>query len=144
MQKLFVVIALALVMFTAPAAGQNQGNFQGIVFPSAARTAAQYNSAAIQNIGWRGVHVIINVTAYTSGNYTPKIQAQDIASGVWYDILVGTAISSTGTTVIKAYPGTAAIANGAAIDFLPKIWRVQMNGLSTPSMTFSVGYNADM
>lgn len=115
-----------------------QTNAQYSLIASAAQTAAQVNSADQSNLYYRGAHIVITVSAYTSGNYTAKIQAKDATTGLYYDVLVGAAISSTGTTVLKIYPGIAVLANGSASDILPVTWRVQLNGLSTPIMTLSV------
>lgn len=107
--------------------------------PSATQTAATVNSGQQSNSNYRGGHFIVNVTTATSGNYTPHIQGQDPSSGAWYDVLVGAAISTTGTTVLKVYPGIGVSANGSASDILPAVWRVQLIGASTPNMALSVG-----
>lgn len=140
--RLFLVALLftALALFNANQAQAQSGNRYGLALASAARTAAQVNSPDITNSAYTGVHVLVNISAYTSGNYTPKIQGKDPTSGTYYDILVGPALSATGITVLKVYPGIAPLANGSAADFIPYTWRVQLNGLSTPSMTFSVSY----
>lgn len=132
------IALLVLLACAAPVAAQLQ-NLATQILPSAARTAATVDSADQTNSGWRGIHLIINVTAFTSGTYTPHVQAKDPVSGTYYDILIGTAISATGLTVLKIYPGMATISNGASADFLPRIWRVHFVGASSPSMTFSVG-----
>lgn len=116
-------------------------NLSGTVIASAAQTSAQVNSTDQTNSSFMCGHIIVTVSAYTSGNYTPKLQAKDAASGNYYDILVGLPMSGTGTQVLKVCPSVGQIVNGATADFLPRIWRVQLNGLSTPSMTFSVGLN---
>lgn len=113
-------------------------NAQYSVIASGAQTAAQVNSADQTNTYYRGVHVIITVSAYTAGNYTVTLQGKDTTTGGYYTILVGTAISSTGTTVLKVYPGIGVLANGSASDMLPQTWRVQLNGAAGQSMTLSV------
>lgn len=106
--------------------------------PSATYTVTTVNSGDQVNSSYRGLHIIVSVATATSGTYTPHIQGKDPVSGVYYDILVGSAISATGTTVLKVYPGIAVLANGAASDILPQTWRVQLIGASTPSMVLSV------
>lgn len=106
--------------------------------PQATQTATTVNSPVQMNYNYRGGHFIINVVTATSGTYTPHIQAQDDSSGIWYDILVGSAISASGITILKVYPGIGAIANGTANDILPKTWRIQLVGASTPNMVISV------
>ncbi len=130
-----------LAMGVSLAAWGQQPNIAGTVLPSRAYTDTTVNSQTMANTGWKGGHFAINVSAYTSGNYTPHIQGQDPVSGTWYDLLVGSAISSAGITILKIYPGIAALSNGAANDIVPISWRVQLAGASTPSMTLSVGYN---
>lgn len=106
--------------------------------PQATQTAATVNSLPQTNNSYRGGHFIINVITVTSGTYTPHVQGYDPASGLWYDILVGSAISASGTTVLKVYPGIGVVANGSASDILPLTWRIQLIGASTPSMIMSV------
>lgn len=133
------IIAITLILFASVAGAQQLGNLTGTVLTSSARTATQTLSPDITNPQWRGGHFIIDVSAYTSGTLTPTIQGKDSASGQYYDILVGSAISATGVTVLKVYPGIAASANAAASDVLPRVWRFKMTGTATPVVTYSVG-----
>ena len=135
MRRLFVFIFTMLVCVGVSAQVTNS---QYIVLASAAQTAAQVNSADQINTYYHGAQVVINVSAYTGGSYTPKLQGKDAGTGLYYDILVGTAISATGQTVLKLYPGIAVLANGSASDLLPQTWRVQLNGAAAPNMTLSV------
>lgn len=112
--------------------------------PLATYTATTVNSPDQVNNNYRGGHFIINVVTATSGTYTPRIQALDPVSGNWYDILVGSAISTAGTTVLKVYPGIGVVANGSASDVLPPTWRVQLTGASTPNMILSVTTNLEL
>lgn len=106
--------------------------------PLANQTATTVNSPVQQNFNFRGGHFIINCSSFVSGTYTPHIQGMDPISGIWYDILVGSAISSVGITILKIYPGIGSTANASSSDILPQIWRVQLVGASTPSMVISV------
>lgn len=137
MRKALRIIAIA-VLLIAPAVFAQQA-IQGTLLASTPRTATA-SSADINNLGNRGTHIIINVSAYTSGTWTPRIQGKNPITGVYYDILVGSGITGTGVTVLKVYPGMTAAANLAASDALPKTWRLQMTGTLTPVATFSVGY----
>lgn len=137
MKKLWVFL-LALCLSGFAAAQTANVNTTSLLQPSATLTATTLNLPDQTNPSWRGVHVIINVTTATAGSYTPHIQGKDPVSGVYYDILVGTAITATGTTVLKVYPGIAASANASASDILPQTWRVQLVG-STPNLALSVG-----
>jgi len=135
-----LVFGAALALGSIGEARAQAGNLSAIILPSASRTAVQVNSADIQNRTWSGAQIIVNVTAFVAGNYVPKVQGKDQASGQYYDLLIGQSITGTGTTILKIFPGIAPLANAAASDFLPRVWRVQLNG-STPSMTLSVSGN---
>lgn len=111
------------------------------ILASAARTAT-VNSDTQTNDKFRGGHVIIDVTAATdTPSVTPKIQGLDPLSGKWYDLLEGAAITGTGTTVLKVYPGITAAANVAVSDLLPAKWRVTMTHGDADSITYSVAFN---
>jgi hypothetical protein len=143
--KKFLTLAVlwAAALCVSPAHAQmDAANTTAQLFPAAAQTQTSLVSNDQQNASWRGVHVVVVVSSYTSGTYTPHIQGED-PYGNYYDILVGPAISATGTTVLKVYPGIATLANGAASDLLPTVWRVTLVGASTPSMTISVGANLE-
>lgn len=107
------------------------------VLASAARTTTQ-TVADRTNNGYLGVHVTVDVTSAGTGSITPKLQGKD-ANGIYYDVLVGAAITSTGTTVLKVYPGASPVANGVANDYLPAVWRVVVTANNANTMTYSVG-----
>jgi hypothetical protein len=136
-KKLLAILALCCAAL--PCFAQQNVNDNGSVLPSASYTATTVNSTTLINSYSAGGHIIINVSAWNAGSYTPHIQGYDQVSGQFYDILVGNAISSTGVTVLKVYPGVGIVANGAAADIIPQYWRVQLIG-STPNMTLSIGY----
>lgn len=114
---------------------------------SAARTAT-HNTDPQTNLLHRGLHLIVNVTAFSA---TPSlvvtIQGQGPASGTWYNLLVGTAITDVtiGTPpaayVYKVYPGIATVSGGAASDVLPHAWRVLFTHGDADSITYSAGVN---
>lgn len=108
---------------------------------SAARTATVTGDPQTSLLH-RGLHLIIDVTAVT---LTPSvvftIQAQDPASGQWYTVLASAAITATGTTVLKVYPGITAAANLAASDVLPHVWRLLATHADADSITYSCGVN---
>lgn len=131
----YIFIAL---FFISSVCNAQMVNGSAILLSATAETGTTINLPSQFNSNYRGTQVVINVSAYTSGNYTPHIQGLDIVSGNWYDILVGQSISSTGETIIKVYPGIGALLNAATPDILPQQWRVQLIGASTPSMTISV------
>ena len=119
---------------------RKRGNHSGTLLASAARTASVASAAQV-NYNARGVHVIINVSAYpAAASVVPTIQGYDPLSASYYDILTGAAIVATGYTVLKVYPGIGAIVNGAASDILPRNWRINMAHADADSITYSVGF----
>lgn len=109
------------------------------LFASAARTAT-VNGDDQYNLGYRGLHLVIDVTAAAA---TPSVvftvQGKDRTSGQYYTLLASAAITGTGTTVLRVYPGLTASANVAANDVLPECWRVIATHADADSITYSVG-----
>lgn len=109
------------------------------VFASAARTET-VNGSDNTNTSARGLHLVIDCTAVTA---TPSvvftIQGKDAVSGKYYTILASAAITGTGTTVLRVFPGGTAAANLVANDLLPRTWRVIATHADTDSITYSVG-----
>lgn len=116
-----------------------RGNQDLTVFASAARTATPTPFDGT-NLNGRGLHLVIDCTAVTA---TPSvvftIQGADVLSGKFYTILVSAAITGTGTTVLRVYPGLTASANVTASDILPRTWRVIATHGDADSITYSVG-----
>lgn len=109
------------------------------VFASTARTAT-HNSADLTNYNGRGLHLVIDVTASSATpSVTFTIQGKDELSGKYYTLLVSAAITGTGTTVLRVYPGLTAAANLVATDVLPRTWRVLATHADADSITYSVG-----
>lgn len=117
-------------------------NSERVLLGSAARTATP-TDVTQDNPRHRGVHVVVDVTdaGAATPSITPKIQGLDAASGNWYDILVGAAITAIGTTVLKVYPGITASANASASDVLPARWRTRVEHADADTITYSVGAN---
>lgn len=110
---------------------------QTTLLPSAARTATVTGADQV-NLGHRGVHIVINTTAYTAAaSVTVKIQGKS-ASGIYYDILAAAAISATGTLTLLVYPGATASANVSISDALPAVWRIVSTAADSKSVTYSV------
>ena len=110
------------------------------LFSSTARTAT-HNSGDLENPDHRGLHLVIDVTAASD---TPSvvftIQGKDEVSGKYYTVLASAAITGTGTTVLRVYPGCIASANVIANDVLPPVWRVLATHGDADSITYTVGY----
>ena len=104
---------------------------------SAARTATVATGDQGNN-DYRGVHVIINVTAIASSpSVVATIQGKDELSGAYYTILASAAIEATGTTVLRVFPGATNASNLVANDVLPSTWRVNFVHADTDSITYS-------
>lgn len=105
---------------------------------SAARTAT-VNTDVVANRGHRGLHLIIDATAASD---TPSvvftIQGYSPTGDDYYTILASAAITGTGTTVLRVYPGLTAAANTIANDVLPHLWRVNAVHADGDSITYSV------
>ena len=138
--RLFLASLLFIIyaVWSLPSYSQ-AGNLMGVLLPSAARTATQTTSADITNLQWRGGHFIITFSSLTSGTFTPVVEGKDSVTGNYYTILTGTAITASGTTILKVYPGIAPIAGGASSDLLPKTFRFKMTATGSPNATYSVG-----
>jgi hypothetical protein len=111
---------------------------QQIVLTSAARTAS-VNSAVFPNLGWRGLHLIIDCTASAD---TPSVvftvQGYSPLGDDYYTILASAAVTGAATTVLRVYPGCIAAANTVANDCLPHLWRVAAVHADGDSITYSV------
>jgi hypothetical protein len=111
------------------------------VLASAARTAT-VNSDDLANAGYRGVVVVIDVTAISltpSVVFTIKGKSQ-LGDDYW-TILASAAVTATGQTVLRVYPGLTAAANLTASDVLPRQWRVEAVHGDADSITYSVSAN---
>ena len=116
----------------------NGNNFNAIALESAARIATN-NSDDLTNSQHRGCHVIIDVTDITATpSVVPTIQGKDSLSGKYYTLLVGAAITATGTTILKVYPGLTADANLVTNDIVPSKFRILMTHGDADSITYSV------
>ena len=114
-------------------------NLENTLIPSGTY-AANTASADTTNFNARGAHFIINVTDIHAGtpSVVPHIQGKDPISGNYYDLLVGAAITATGTTILKIYPGIGQVVNAAASDILPRVFRIQFIHADVQPIDYSV------
>lgn len=137
--SLIALIKRALTHLTLIVANSRNGIASALTV--VAQTATQ-TGGAMTNLSAQGAHFIIDVTANSGAiSITPKIQAQDVASTKWYDLLVGKAITTLGTSVIKVHPGLPGTANISADDGLPITWRAVVTHNNGNSVTYTVGAN---
>lgn len=106
-----------------------------------AQPAATVNGSDLENLGSRGAHVVIDITAIsgTSPTATFTVEGLDPISGKYYTILASTALNATGTTVLRIFPGLTASANVTVNDLIPPAFRVKCVVAGTnPSVTGTV------
>ena len=116
-------------------------NVAGTALASAARTAT-VSSLDILNDLAGGVHVVLDVTAVVdTPSVVLKIEAKDPASGEYYTLLAGAAVTTVSTNIYKVYPGLTASVNAIVSDVVPKTFRVTLTHADTDSITYSVGYS---
>jgi hypothetical protein len=121
------------------------GNLAVTCYASAARTATPTAMADQTNLGHRGLHVVIDVTAVTADpSVVFTIQGKDSLSGKYYTLLASAALVTTGTVVLKVYPGITVAANLSVSDVLPRTWRVIAVHGDTDSITYSVGASLEV
>lgn len=91
--------------------------------------------------GHTGGIFVIDVTATAA---TPSvvftIRGQEPLSNNVWDILASSAITSTGTTILRVHPSLAASANAIAKDILPQSVVINANHADTDSITYSIRY----
>jgi len=108
------------------------------VLASAARTATT-NSSDLTNFNGRGVQVIIDVTAVTgSASVTVALQTKETIGSKYVTVLTSAAITGTGQTRLRCYPGITAVANESVSDLIGRIWRVVVTHGTADSITYSV------
>lgn len=113
---------------------------QDILLPLAARTASNFSADQSKTVEQKA-HFIINVTVVPgTATITPIIEAKDY-SGIYYIILQGAAISTTGVTILKVGPGVGALVSGATNDYLPDIYRIRFVHSAGSSFTYGVTIN---
>lgn len=115
----------------------------GVIFSSAARAVATYNSPEYVNPGAEGLRIFVNATISGGGTLDLKVQNFDPASQTWMDVpgASATQITATGTAVITLFPGNTgdleADDNNIATP-LGMRWRISVT-IGTATTTFSVG-----
>lgn len=99
------------------------------------------NSGDLDATRHKGILLYVHVSAITgtSPTLTVTIQGKSPVSGQYHTILASAAISATGLTVLKVYPGLTAAANTVANDCLPCTYRVSTTiGGTTPAVTAQI------
>lgn len=113
-----------------------------IAFESKVRTVDA--TFEIDNNPHNGADFILDTTAFENGTNTVTlhIDGYDPASGKWYTILDGAAVSTATTNLYRVFPGSAVTSNVSANACLPRKFRVQLiKNAQVLEQTASLGIN---
>lgn len=111
------------------------GKSSRVLYASAARTATP--TAVTQRMDrYRGCLVLVDVTAVTA---TPSVVVTVegvLSDGSLYTILTSAAITATGRTALKIYPGVTVAANVAVSEPLPQSIKITFTHGDADSITY--------
>ncbi len=106
-----------------------------VIYASAARTATP--TAVTKRVDRaKGVMVLIDVTAVTA---TPSVVVTIdgvLSDGSVYTILTSAAITATGRTALRIYPGITAASNVAVSDVVPQTIKITATHGDADSITY--------
>lgn len=109
------------------------------ILASAARTTTQ-TGADTENIHCSGIILVLDMTNVAAGpSVTLSIDGKDPASGKYFNLLTGAAVTTASTNVYWLFPGAVVTANVSANMVLPKIWRTVVTANNANSGTYSLG-----
>jgi hypothetical protein len=112
---------------------------ESVVINQVAATTTYTSPKDLVNKGCAGVVVTLVTTAIGTGNITLSIQGKDRASGTYYTLLSGAAVSTNTTNRYTVRPGIPVVANVSAADALPELWRIQVVANNSNPATYTVG-----
>lgn len=119
---------------------RERNNEEATLLASAARTTTQ-TSADLTNFSGQGVLIVVlDMTTVGTASVTVSIDGKDSASGKYYNLLTGAAITTISTNRYRVGPSVTAVANSIAQDYLPRIFRIVVTANNANSGTYSVGY----
>jgi len=113
----------------------NDGSVE--VLASASRTTTQ-NVDLVNHCG-QGIHVVLDTTVIGTGSVTVSIKGYDPASGKYYTLLAGAAVTTNTTKVYSVFPGATAATNVTANDFVPRNFRITVTANNANAAVYSVG-----
>lgn len=101
-------------------------NLKNVLVHTLANVTANGQSADVVTGGQKYAEIFIDVTSLTGStpSVTFHVQAQDPQSGTYVTVLSTVAISAPGLKRLRIGPDIAAVANEAAADVMPFIFRV--------------------
>lgn len=128
-----------------------------VLLASAARTGDVSSDDQVNPDGC-AVHVTLDVTAAEAppapppaeGDPPPEptpisyslvltIEGRDPASGNYYTLFTGAAVTDTGTATYRLGPSLAVVTGESSSDYLPQTWRVSIAQEDDNIITYSVG-----
>lgn len=113
---------------------------QGTALASAARTTTQ-TLADLPTYGAQYLNVVLDMTTAGTGSVTLTINGKDPASGKYYLILAGAAVTTNTTNRYKVGPNVTASANAIAQDYLPATIQLVVTANNANTATYSLGYS---
>lgn len=149
MNRLLAVVVLALLAFSTPSFSQPSGAVQTIApltrdLPVLSTLTAQ-GAATVNSADQSGFNVsrITCVFRVASQSGTPStvltIQGKDTASGQYYTLLTGAAVTAVSVNPYFVGPGVQTTANVSAGLPIPRFWRTSaVVGGTTPSITGTI------
>jgi hypothetical protein len=125
---------------TATPSSTNTPN--GVLFRSATRVVAAYNSDEVFNPNCKGVRLFLVNDGAGGGTVALQLQVRDPNTDAWVN-LTGAALAATGATagtILTVYPGLTGIADAAGNinQHLGPAWRLVAT-VAVATVTFSVG-----
>lgn len=119
-------------------ADKHRNNVDVTALASASRTTTQTINVTTYNI--KGITVILDMTLVGTASVTVTIDGQDPASGKFYNLLTGLAITNNSTNVYRIQPGLTAVANKDVNCQLPRTIRIVVTANNANPGTYSLGY----
>jgi hypothetical protein len=117
-----------------------RNNEEVTLLASGARSTTQTSADITNYQGISALIVVLDMTTVGTASVTVSIEGKDSASGKYYTILTGSAITTNSTNRYRVGPTLAAAANSVAQDYLPRIFRIVVTANNGNSGTYSVGY----
>lgn len=136
-------LATGVLSFNGVNYDRTRNNTDITLLTSLGRTITS-TSADIINYNACGLNVILNVTVNgAGGSITLTVDGKDAASGAYYNLITGAAITAaaTGTFVYRIQPGLTAVANTTVNDRCPRTFRIVVTANNANSVTYSLGYS---
>lgn len=106
---------------------------------SASRTTTQ-TSADLSNLSGNKLVVVLDMTTVGTGSVTVTINGKDPASGKYYLLLSGAAITTNSTNRYVVGAAAATTANVSVNDLVPSTFQIVVTANNANAATYSVGY----